>query len=536
MRQLILSVIVLLTGDAWAQTNRYFVFFKDKNNSPYSISDPGLFLTQKSIARRAKAGVSVSVEDLPVNSSYVSQVKALGVNTYFTSKWWNGVLVQANVSKVSAIQSLPFVLKIEFVAPGTLLIGGRQSSPDKGNQNESINAQNDFQLQQLQLDKMQQDGYRGEGVDVAQFDSGWRGVNLAGPFQHLVQEGRIKSVFNFVKNTANVYSDDDHGTEVLSVMGALSPSSFIGGVYKANFHLFETEDKLTEYRIEEYNWAFAAERADSLGIDVINSSLGYSTFDDPAMDYTIFDLTGKKAVVTITARKAVEKGMIVVTSAGNDGNNSFWKFITTPADGEGVIAVGSTTSMGVKSSFSSIGPTTDLRIKPDAVALGSGTAVIKSDGAAGSASGTSFASPLVACLAAGLVQAFPTSSPFQIYQAIIRSASIYKTPNNQLGYGIPNFTIAKSYLTYGDLKDDVSIFPNPISTSNLNLLFKEPAGQQVSVTIFDLYGKVVSDATVEVNWSNNPLQYNFTNLPNGVYILRIKSDRINLTTRLVKTD
>jgi serine protease AprX len=533
------NILILLIGislPASSQINRYFVFFKDKNNSSYSISDPTKFLTQKSLDRRKKQNIIITEEDLPVNASYVAQIKALSVKTYFTSKWWNGVLVQTDNSMVASINALPFVLKTELVAPGIKLLGGRQSRISKGTQAAATSEATQFQLQQLVLDKMQEEGYHGEGVDVAQFDSGWQGVNVASPFQHLFTEGRVKGVFNFVNNTTNIYTDDNHGTEVLSVMGAYSPGVFTGGIYKANFYLFETEEKATEYRIEEYNWAFAAERADSLGVDVINSSLGYNTFDDSSMDYKVSDLNGKTTVISITARKAVEKGMIVVCSAGNSGSDLSWRYITAPADVDGVLATGSINSAGERSSFSSFGPTADGRLKPDVVALGSGTSVVKPSGAVGSASGTSLASPLVACLAAGLVQAFPKASNQDIYKAIINSSNRLDKPDNTFGYGVPNFIIAKSYLKYGVLKDAISVFPNPVSNENLNILFKEPIGQSISVSIYDLTGKKLSDNTRSVSWDNNPIQYDLSMLPNGIYLLELKSAQSNLMVKVIKAN
>jgi serine protease AprX len=527
-----LLVLIGISFSAAAQTNRYFVFFKDKNNSPYSISDPIKFLTQKSLDRRQKQNIAITEEDLPVNSSYVAQIKALGIKTYFTSNWWNGVLVQTDKSNIASINALPFVQRSELVAPGTKLLGGRQRRVSKNNESASTSEASEFQLQQLVLDKMQQEGYRGEGVNVAQFDSGWIGVNIATPFQHLFLESRVKAAFNFVKNTTDVYSDDNHGTEVLSVMGAYSPGIFTGGAYKANFFLFETEDKATEYRIEEYNWAFAAERADSLGVDVINSSLGYNTFDDSSMDYKYSDLNGSKAVVTITARKAVEKGMIVVCSVGNEGSQP-WKYVTAPADAVGVVAVGSVTSISERSSFSSIGPSADGRIKPEVVALGSGTSVILPSGSVGAASGTSLSSPLVSCLAAGLVQAFPQTAPKQLYNAIVNSGSQASKPDNKLGYGIPSFASAKKYVN--SFEEDVSIFPNP-TAKIVNIFFKEPANKSISVVIYNLVGQRISDQSFSITWDSNPVQYDFSSVPNGIYLMEVKSNLGAVIRKIVKGD
>ncbi len=523
---------IAITFSVAAQTDRYFVTFKDKNNSAFSISAPLQFLSQKSIDRRKKQNIAVTMDDLPVNSGYVTQIKSTGAKIFFTSKWWNGLLIQTDNATLQIIKALPFVLKTELVAPGSKLLGGRQPQMDREEQAVSSTNESQLQLQQLSLDKMQEEGYHGEGVNIAQFDSGWIGVNVASPFAHLFQEGRIKDVFNFVNNSTNVYTDDNHGTEVLSVMGAYIAGVFTGGAYKANFYLFQTEDKVTEYRIEEYNWAFAAERADSIGVDVINSSLGYNVFDDPSMNYSYANMNGKTTVISITARMAVERGMMVVCSAGNEGNKS-WKFVTAPADVEGVLAVGSISSLGTISAFSSVGPTNDGRLKPDVVALGSGTTVIKSDGNIGTASGTSLSSPLVACLAAGLVQAFPTLAPKQLYNSIKNSGNQAGNPNNLLGYGIPSFTIAKEYIKA--MKDDLDIFPNPTSKF-LSISFKEPTNKIVTISLSNLFGQKISDKTITLTWDNNPLQYDCSSLPNGIYLLEVIGEWGSTVRKIVKTD
>jgi Subtilase family. len=269
-------LIFLLTASTlgWSQsTNRYFVFFKDKSASPYSVSQPEKFLSPKSIQRRALHKIVITSEDFPVNPTYVQQVKSTGAKTFFTSRWWNGVLVEANDTQLLQIKNLPSVAKVDLVASGIKLQGGRTRETKQRNETSSTEAVNEVQLQMIGLDEMQSEGFQGDGVSIAIFDSGFIGVNESAPFQHLFAEARIKSTFNFVHNITDVYNYDSHGTEVFSIMAA-SSASYTGGIFKANFHLFKTEDTPTEFRIEEYNWTFAAERADSLGIDVINSSLG----------------------------------------------------------------------------------------------------------------------------------------------------------------------------------------------------------------------------------------------------------------------
>lgn len=531
-----IAVVFLLAGSvcADAQVNRYFVFFKDKANSDYSLSNPGAFLSAKSLARRQKQGAVLKEEDLPVNSSYVGQVKATGAKTFFTSKWWNGVLVQADAATLSAINALPFVTKTELVAPGQRLIGGRVSQKDEIIERSTlINTESTgFQLAQIALDKMQAEGYRGEAVDIAQFDSGWIGVNTATPFQQLFADGRVKATFNFVTNTGNVFTADDHGTDVLSVMAALEQNVFTGGAYKANFFLYLTEDASTEYRVEEYNWTFAAERADSAGVDVINSSLGYNTFDLPSMDYVYSQLNGAGTVISAAAKKAVEKGMIVVTSAGNEGARS-WRYITAPADVDGVLAVGAVTSVGVRSSFSSFGPTADNRIKPDVAALGSGVSVVTSGGSVGAGSGTSLASPLVACLAAGLVQSNPKARPSSIVQAIRQSGDQSARPDNAKGYGIPSFVVADQILRTADQETLIEVYPTWVIDDFLLVTFREPL-DDISVRIFDLQGKSFGGTAGRLDQQNLVMRLDVSGLSPGLYIVRIETPMGNYSARFVK--
>jgi serine protease AprX len=513
--------------------DRYFVSFKDKTNTPYSVSDPLKFLSQKSMGRRIKENFITDNEDLPVDPVYVTQVKSTGASVFFTSRWFNGALIQANTSIASAVSMLPFVSKVELVAHGTKLIGGRKKSINKLERIDATNSlQNQAQLEMIGLNEMQAFGYHGEGVDVAVFDAGFIGVNTLSSFQTIYQEARMKSTFNFVNNSTNVYSAFDHGTEVLSIIAGNVSNTYLGGAYKANFFLYQTEDVSSEYRIEEYNWLFAAERADSAGVDVINSSLAYNTFDDPSMDYTYKNLDGKTSVVSRAAHKAFERGIVVVNSAGNEGNNS-WKYIDVPADAEGVIACGAVDNFGYRSSFSSIGPSSDGRIKPDVSGLGEGSIIISSSGSIVTGSGTSFSSPLIACLAIGLRQALPQASAKEIYQRIIISASQATHPDNFLGYGIPNFTSAKSLF---DFSDEFQIYPNPVSDGRLKIIFKNPANQIFTITIFNSAGQNVFELSSTINWGNNPYALDLSLLASGLYLVKVQTSSSTKTMRIVKVN
>ncbi len=523
-------ILLLVSSSGWAQSDRYVVFFKDKTSNPYSLNQPEAFLSPRSLQRRVHSGISLTAEDLPVTPSYVTQVRATGAKTFFTSKWMNGVLVEGNASVISSIASLPFVTKVDLVAPGKKLIGGRSKQLNQQNAG-SAPETTQAQLQMLGLDKMHQDGFYGEGVTISILDGGFQGVNSALPFQPIFAEGRIKMTQDFVTNSGNVYQFDAHGTEVFSVIAAKG-EMFTGGAYKANYLLFVTEDKSSEYRIEEYNWLFAAEKADSAGTDVIQSSLGYNLFDDSQMDYKITDLNGKIAVVSRAASMARDRGIIVVVSAGNEGNTG-WHFITPPADVDGILAIGAVNSYGAKVGFSSFGPTADGRIKPDVVALGQSTAVVLPDGTLSTASGTSFSSPLVTSLAAGLLQAYSRYTPAQLVLAIRLSASQSTTPDNQLGYGVPNYIAVKNYLESNLLADEVFIYPNP-AASTLRLAFKNLPAGQVDISFYDAQGKLLSNPVTTLNWLNSPEEISLANLAAGSYFLKVKTANVSKTFRFVK--
>jgi hypothetical protein len=531
--KLILFLLFLTTFAARAQDSQYFVFFKDKAGTPYSLSTPSQFLSERSIARRQKQNISISEEDLPVDPDYVSQVKSSGAIVFYTSRWWNGALIEASSAAIISVNALPFVSHSLLVAPGKKMTGGRIRSNKHRKSSNADEPVNQIQLEQIGLDEMHDSGFKGEGIRVAIFDAGFIGVNQTEPFSLLFQESRVKQTFNFVNNKSEVFQNHSHGTEVLSVMAANTPGVFTGGAHQAEYLLYITEDVTSEYRVEEYNWTIAAERADSAGADVINSSLGYYDFDDPAMNYEKSDLDGKKAVITKAARKAIDKGIIVVTSAGNEGGNS-WKLITPPADADGILAVGSVNSLGTLSSFSSQGPTTDNRIKPDVVSMGSGTTVIRWNGALGNSSGTSLSSPLIASLVTGVLQAFPTLSAAQVYEAIVNSAHQAGNPDNRLGYGIPHFRAVKNYIESEQAEEIISVYPNPVDGNRIQIKLKSLTEAPLHIVIFDSQGKLAEEYSNQINWLNNPLEYDVSKLQAGLYLIRITTGTQTATIKFVK--
>lgn len=522
----VLLFLLVACSSSWAQMQQYMVFFTDKAGTPHTIDQPATFLSDRSVQRRVRMGFTPKVDDLPVTPSYVTQVRATGAKAFFTTRWMNGVLIEATPAQVAGIEALPFVASTEFVSPNQQLLGGRKMRPTSTGI--TTNATDD-QLSMLSLDTMHMDGYRGEGVMIAVVDSGYPGVDIHTPFQALRDDGRILMEQDFITNSTNIYQFDEHGTQILSIMAAESPT-FQGSAPKASYLLFVTEDVAGEYRIEEYNWLFAAEQADSAGADIIQSSVGYSTFDDPAMDYTTAMLDGETAVVSKAASHARDRGIVVVASAGNEGATP-WQLIAPPADAEGILAVGAVTITGVKATFSSIGPTADGRTKPDVVALGAGVRVIGSDGQETNVSGTSAAAPLVTGLMAGLIQANPSVHMSTLLNAVRLSATLGAEPTNQLGYGIPNYRAVRNYLKLNG-GTPMAMFPNPVE--NTLWLYPGFVGESMNLAIYDAQGKMMLNGPFTFTWSDTPFPIDVTGLGSGVYIMRINVGTYTFTIRFVK--
>ena len=515
----LVTLLVLVSGGLLAQVNRHMVFFTDKAGTPFNTAAPENFLSERAIQRRTNQDIIVIEQDLPIVPGYVDQVKNTGATVLYMTKWMNGVLVEATDVQMAAVSALSFVSSVEYVAPGGRPASGKVKSSGKIKDTSGVAAATDVQLSMLGIDNFHATGFHGEGMLIAICDAGFPSVNSTQPFQHLFTDARFDAAtsYNFVSGNTNVFTRNSHGTNVLSIIGGYDPGNYTGGAYKAKFIAFITEDVDTEYRVEEYNWLFAAERADSAGVDVINTSLGYNTFDDSNMDYTQSDMDGGTTAITRAATIASAKGMVVVVSAGNEGAKP-WGIITSPADSEHVLAVGSVNASGVRASSSSVGPTADGRVKPDVAAMGVSTSVISTDGTIVTGGGTSFAAPLIASLAALVWQQHPTLTVTEVRDSIRIHGSQYLNPDNFLGYGIPYFDVITA--VDPSLETNlVSIYPNP-SKDWIKLEFDgrlQPAGS-VSFDIIDSKGMRGS-----ITWqSENNRTYfiHLANIPPGLYVLR----------------
>ncbi|WP_276496077.1 S8 family serine peptidase [Pontibacter litorisediminis] len=552
MRHLLLFLCLLLylpvvaqdAGTAEGEEQKRLIFFKDKANSPYSLSKPLEFLSSKALERRQRQKITLSSRDLPVNPSYVAALTDAGATVWYTSRWFNAAVVQCTAEQLQQLEALPFVRKAQtlnrIAAPVDKRQQGVQSMATVAAVAENslpIPEPSDYgpafhQADMLGADELHSDFYNGSGMTIAVFDAGFPGVQNIPAFAHLFENNQLKGTYDFVRKQESALTADAHGTAVLSTMAAYEPGVLIGTAYGANYLLLRTEDAATEHNIEEVNWLLAAEYADSAGADVINSSLGYTMFDAPSQSYTYEDLDGNTSIVSRAADYAAATGMLVVTSAGNEGNKT-WRFISAPADGDSVLAVGAVDSLGVKAGFSSFGPTADGRIKPDVVALGQGAYFILPNGNLARGNGTSFAGPIIAGFAASLWQAYPFKTNIELIQMLRNSGSNASSPNNSIGYGIPNYsrTVTSAPVPQGK----TSLFiTNPVQQEPILLYLGQEWLQQVEVLILDATGKQVFRQNIAQAQPEQPLKLEPQRLKSGLYLCRIRSGNKIATLRFVK--
>ncbi|NML64264.1 S8 family serine peptidase [Hymenobacter sp. RP-2-7] len=515
---------------------RYLVYFQDKANSPYSVARPQQFLSARALARRQRQGIAVRPRDLPVTPAYVAQVRAVSGSpqVLYTTRWLNGAVLSCDSATYAQVLQLPAVRSgrplsllppvapraAPPVLPGPPAARTTEARATYG----AAYAQN----QLIGAVAAHGAGFRGEGMQVAVFDAGFPGVNQMAALQALQTQGRVASTRNFVDGGTSVYLRNGHGTATLGLIAGELPGTYVGTAPRATFHLCITEDVNSEYPIEEANWLAAAEYADSVGVDVISSSLGYTTFDQPALSHTYAELNGRTAISSLAALGAARVGMVVCNSAGNDGGNA-WHYIGVPADADSIITVGAVDSLRQHAGFSSYGPTADGRIKPTLAAMGVASAVLTPVGTVVRGNGTSYACPELAGLVADFWQANPTLTAQQVIAALTRAGSQAAAPDNTLGYGIPDFTTAYNLLHPGQPlaatpaapappTETLSVFPNPSRGSEL-LLGLPPAlrGQALRVRIVDARGALVAEQLVPPGAAPVPLRLPARGLAPGTY-------------------
>ncbi len=420
----------------------YWVAFTDKQGTTGRLEYPADYLSERALQRREKQGISIDSLDLPVSAIYRDAILQLGATLVHQSRWHNGITIEVNDSAiVEQIKACTFVHYIEQTQQSTLPLRQpkytREVHPryiSHTTQHTTANARySDVFNQMLHLDSLHHRGYKGEGIQIAVVDNGFRNVNQLTAFE----QTNILDTKDFVTPNNSVYLQGDHGTMVLATMAAQLPNEYEGTATEASFYLLRTEDDATESIREVDAMVAAFEWADSVGADIITASLGYVYFDDPTTDYTRAMHNGKTLRNSIAATIAARKGVLVCISAGNEGNKD-WHYISSPSDADSILTVGAVDEYKQHSYFSSYGPTADGRIKPEVCAMGSTVPVVHPDDYISYVNGTSFSCPITAGMAACLWSAIPELTNMQLRERIMRFASQHNAPDNILGYGIPN--------------------------------------------------------------------------------------------------
>ena len=542
---LFMALVVSAISQAQIATNIYWVQFTDKANSPYSIDNPEAYLSQRALDRRARLGIEIDEYDIPVNPQYLQAVADCGAQLLNPSKWLNGVSVYTSSSSViNAINALDFVEVVrncenhpeaqrdkEIWLANEMKVSG---SPVVAR--DYYGGAHD-QVYQLRVNELHDMGYDGTGVVIAVLDGGFVGTDTHHCFDNMREEGRLLGVRDFVYGSESVYSQSTHGTSCLSTIAAYDPQNMVGTAPKASFYLFHTEDGNGENIVEEYNWVSAAEYADSLGVDVCTTSLGYIDFDMPQWDHPIEHYDGHTAPMTIGAEIAASRGILCTNSAGNEGDG--YCTLGIPADAEHILTIGAVNTSGERAYFSSVGPTYDGRIKPDVMAVGQGTYVASGYPWYGdyyNGDGTSFSNPVLAGAVACLRQARPDASVQEICDAIRASGNYADNPDNYYGYGIPDFIEALEMLplhvdTFMQQNEIIAVFPNP-SKGNVHIQMSE--GYQAEINVFDMVGRHLT--SYHFNGLNHTSIEQFLNtLDNGVYFIKADSELGSQTVRLVIT-
>ena len=543
-----LVLSIFHTAQAQDHANCYRIYLTDKNDSPFSINNPLDYLSERAIEKRNRYNIPVTEEDLPVNPSYIRSVSSLSgdIQILSYSKWMNTIVIYCPDPLVmDDITALPFVREILPVANYTGPENSHNISISNAGQAQTfLNTGNiyDYGMADMQISVhngqyLHREGYAGNGMLIAVLDAGWNGFDTLSYFRNLYENGQIAGTRDLIPWSDNVYSGHPHGTAVTSVMASSVDGTLVGTAPEAHYFFIRTENPYSEQLIEEDFWVRGAETADSIGADVINSSLGYTNFPDfPQSVWTYAQCDGMSSIASLAAAKATEKGIIVCVSAGNTGDQE-WHYIVRPADAFHILTVGGINPEREYAVFSSTGPTYDRRVKPDVTAIGQSTAIIWDDGTLSYGNGTSLSCPVISGLAACLWQALPEKSAQEIMQIVRESSHQYHLPDSLMGYGIPDFY--QAYLTYKEPssiysysdRKQITVHPNPCR----NVVMIPNAGLNIKqVEIYDMNGKSILKS---IPAATAIITMNITDMKPGFYIGRIEiNDREYRWFKMIKAE
>jgi serine protease AprX len=545
-----LAAILTIQVSVQAQTQYAFrISFSDKNGA--DISNPLSFLSQRALDRRTLHSCAVDTTDLPVAQVYIDTVLDLTQGKlHVTSRWLNTcVILVEDTALIAPLLLKPYVSGTKYVGfyLNGLHKGGGDEYPGKFTSETEVEKTTGSaayygpswdQTNLVKGDCLHDNGWLGEGKLIAVMDDGFLNVDTNPAFDTLMTDGRVLDMNNFVLADPVVYDYHSHGTQALSALAGYIPNTYVGAAPKASYALYITEDQNSEQPIEMDNLVAAMERADSLGTDVISTSLGYNTFFGPVpSSLTYADIDGKTTPAAIAANMATIKGILVVVSAGNEGGNS-WNFILTPGDADSALTIGSVNISGVPAGTSGYGPNSAGHVKPDVCALGSPAAVLLGDLTPHYINGTSFATPQIAGFAACLWQAIPTITTYKLRDAIKKASSSYNNPGVQLGYGIPDFCLALQSLGVKDPNGPnavewIRFYPNPVN-DQVSAEFYSRLSAKMDLRLMDITGRVIIDHVFSVHSGNNKISFGLPDIASGVYICRVNMGDYSQVVRLLK--
>ena len=529
LRLTCLLVFVINLNTICASTTYFFyIQFTDKNNTPYTLDNPSDFLSERALQRRQYFQIECDSTDLPVNPNYIEEVRLKGFKIHNITKWMNGITVSTkDSSSVNSLNSLTFVENTEYTgkrADRTRNVKKSTATLSEFFTNDIQYGSANDQIEQIKGKYLHSLGYTGQDIYIAVLDGGFSNVNTSSAYNLLFLQNRLLGTKDFVDENSDVYAEHYHGAYVLSTMASYIPGTYVGTAPDASYWLIRTEDTNSEYPVEMDFWISGIEFADSVGADVVNSSLGYTVFNDTTLNLIHANLDGETTRISKAAEIASKKGIIVVSAAGNEGGKK-WEYIGAPADAKGIISVGGVDRNGNSSSFSSYGPSADGRVKPEIVARASSTAIMQNNTVANS-NGTSFASPIIAGMMACFLQAAKDKdesiSLNELFQLVFENASIYHAPTDKMGYGIPDFEKAtRILLNSTGQKVLLPEYANIYTDSMSKILYIHLSPQYNNLgTYLQLYS-VNGELIIQQELSNKNSEISTASYPAGIYAVRL---------------
>ena len=527
----LMALMVSWIGEVCGQDKYYYwVAFNDKEGTPFAIERPSEYLSSRAMERRIRQRISVDSMDLPVNPQYVAALQQAGLEVRHRLRWQNGVVVRTT-------EALPddFVQRYEFVREvklckhevDTLHVDSTKvlSVTKRLRLDDSLSGVDYYgwsypQIEQLAGEALHKRGFEGQGIVIGVCDAGFPGVDTLSVYREMRNEGRLLAMRDFVSMGEEPGYMGNHGMHVLSLMAVDRAGVYVGTAPKATYVLCRTEDVESETPLEEYNWIAAAEYLDSLGADIITTSLGYFDYDDSTQSYSLADLDGRTAPMSRAAAIAVSRGMLLLNAAGNNGEDEFHQ-LNVPADVPEVLTVGAVENEGNWASFSSYGPTAAMVRKPDVVALGDGVMTVGEGGYLQIGSGTSYACPIMAGMMACLWQRYRVLNPRQLCDSVRAWGHLAVWPTDRCGYGIPDFSRATAGMLSINQESAVMrmrVYPNPATDYVVVETGEESQGGVLTVS--DAKGRNLTTHAVE----GGICRINTAQWPKGVYFLTFISN------------